>query len=105
MATPPSTPKRKAPASPNTPRKTPKLNTPKTKSIISGLSKMRMSPDTARKHVKSVKRSLAENLNKMARSAILAKGMKGLKTQIRTPFQLAQNERKKMENKKNKNKK
>jgi len=66
---------------------------------------MRMSPDTARKHVKSVKRSLAENLNKMARSAILAKGMKGLKTQIRTPFQLARNERKKMENKKNKNKK
>ena len=72
---------------------------------MSGLSKMSMSPDTARKHVKSVKRSLSENLNKMARSAILAKGMKGLKTRVRTPFQLAQNERKKLANKKNKNKK
>lgn len=104
MATPPSTPKRKAPASPNTPRKAPKTNTPKTKSIISGLGKMSMSPDTARKHVKSVKRSLTENLNKMARSAILAKGMKGLKGRVRTPFQLAENERKKLKNK-NKNKK
>jgi len=105
MATPPSTPKRKAPESPGTSRKTPKVNTPKTKSIISGLSKMSMSPDTARKRVKSVKRSLTENLNKMARSAILAKGMKGLKTRVRTPFQLAQNERKKLAKNKNKNKK
>ena len=99
MATPPSTPKRKAPVSPNTPRKVPKTNTPKTKSIISGLGKMSMSPNTARKHVKSVKRSLTENLNKMARSAILAKGMKGLKGRVRTPFQLAENERKKLKNK------
>jgi hypothetical protein len=99
MATPPSTPKRKAPSTPNTPRKMPKTNTPKTKSIISGLGKMSMSPNTARKYVKSVKRSLNENLNKMARSTILAKGMKGLKGRVRTPFQLAQNERKKMKNK------
>lgn len=99
MATPPSTPKRKAPASPSTPRKASKLNTPKTKSIISGLGKMSMSPNTARKHVKYVKRSLTENFNKMERSAILAKGIKGLKGRVRTPFQLAQNERKKLKNK------
>jgi hypothetical protein len=106
MTTPPSTPKRKASTSPNTSRKVAKTNTPKTKSIISGLGKMSMSPDTARKYVKSVKRSLAENLNKASRSAILAKGVKGLKGHhVKTPFQIRNELQKKTSKNKNTSKK
>ena len=61
MTSPP--PKRKASTPPSTPRKAPRItpkqpNTPKTKSIMSALEKFSLSPTTARRRAKSVKRSL-----------------------------------------------
>lgn len=88
MATPPSTPKRKVPASPKSPNK--KTMTPKTKAVTNALSRMKTAVSSPERRAKQVRRtlnfaerSIAQSA-KVAKSAMISANIKKIWNQIET---------------------
>ena len=104
MATPPSTPKRKAATSPNTPRKK-VLMTPKTRAVTSALSRMTTTVSSPERRAKQVRRalnfadkSIAQSA-KVVRSAMISANIKKVWNQISSNVNTAKSKAKASKNK------
>lgn len=103
MATPPSTPKRKAPSSPKSPNK--RTMTPKTRAVTNALSRMTTTVSSPERRTKQVRRtlnfaerSIAQNA-KVAKSAMISANIKKIWNQIESNVSRAQAKAKAAKNK------